>query len=339
MAARMQRGLVQRRLAPSDVWVVTDGRAGNLRQAAALATALGIDAARNWTLEARPPWRWVAPRRLPGARHAFGDSFSDALSRPPGLAIGCGRQSALATRLLREAGARVVQVLDPRLDSAHWDLVVAPRHDGLAGDNVVLLSGSLHPVDDLWLAQGRRDHPDLGQQPRPRIALLAGGTSAHAPIAEDAFDALVTALEATCLREGGSLLATTSRRTPASWQARLRASRSAVPGLRWTGGGVAGDPDANPYPGLLAWADRIVCTPDSVNMLSEAAATAAPLYIAWPDRQHGRPRGFVDALLASGRARALAPGPAHALAIEPFPVEPLRETARVAAEVRARLGL
>jgi len=101
---------------------------------------------------------------------------------------------------------------------------------------------------------------------------------------------------------------------------------------------VAGDPDTNPYPGLLAWADRIVCTPDSVNMLSEAAATAAPLYIAWPSRQQGRPRGFVQALLASGRARALDPATGD-VAIAPFPVEPMRETARVAAEVRARLGL
>ena len=337
MAARMQRKPVQREIDPAAVWVVTDGRAGNLRQAAALATALGIDAARNWTLQARAPWRWAAPRRLPGARQAFGPAFAQALDRPPALAIGCGRQSALATRLLRDAGARVVQVLDPRLDSAHWDLVVAPRHDGLAGDNVVLLSGSLHPVDDLWLAQGRRDHPAPGLAPRPRILLLAGGTSPHAAVGDAEFDALVDALEATCRREGGSLLATTSRRTPEAWARRLRATRDAVPGLRWTGG-APGDPGANPYPGLLAWADRIVCTPDSVNMLSEAAATAAPLYIAWPGRQQGRPRAFVDALLSSGRARALDPATQGGIAVAPFPVEPLRETARVAAEVRARLA-
>lgn len=337
MAARMER-CTELPVDPSAVWVVTDGRAGNLRQAAALATALGVDIARNWTLDARAPWRWVSPRRLPGARHAFGRTFARALSNPPALAIGCGRQAALATRLLREAGARTVQVLDPRLDPAHWDLVVAPRHDHVRGDNVLHLTGSLHPVDDLWLAQGRRDHPALGERPRPRIVLLAGGSSANADIDDAAFGALVDALEAVCLREGGSLLATTSRRTPAAWRQRLRASRGAVPGLRWTGGDVEGDPARNPYPGLLAWADRIVCTPDSVNMLSEAAATAAPLFIAWPGRQRGRARSFIDALVASGRACALDPsaGPLH---MNPFPVEPLRETARVAAEVRARLGL
>ena len=315
---------------PAALWVLSDGRAGNLRQAAALATALGVDVARNWTLEARAPWRWLSPRRVPAARHAFGAAFARALASPPALAIGCGRQAALATRLLRLAGARTVQVLDPRLDPGHWDLVVVPEHDRVRGPNVLTLTGSLHPVDDVWLAQGRRDHAALGTLPRPRILLLAGGHSPHVDVDDAAFGALVDSLESTCLREGGSLLATSSRRTPLHWVERLLASRGALPGVRWTGG-APGDPPQNPYPGLLAWADRIVCTPDSVNMLSEAAATTVPLYIAWPDRQRGRPRAFVDALLRVGRARAVDGQ------LSPFPVEPLRETARIAAEVRARL--
>ena len=89
----------------------------------------------------------------------------------------------------------------------------------------------------------------------------------------------------------------------------------------------------NPYAGLLAWADRIVCTPDSVNMLSEACGTRAPVQVFEPDRVGGRPRRFMDALLRHGRVRDLADGQA------PFGGEPLRETARIAAEVRARLHL
>ncbi|MGN6111982.1 MAG: ELM1/GtrOC1 family putative glycosyltransferase, partial [Luteimonas sp.] len=89
---------------------------------------------------------------------------------------------------------------------------------------------------------------------------------------------------------------------------------------------------ANPYAGLLAWADRIVCTPDSVNMVSEAAATRAPVFVADPGMARGRLRAFLDALAARGRIRPLDG------ALAPFEVEPLRETARVAAEVRTRLG-
>ena len=84
---------------------------------------------------------------------------------------------------------------------------------------------------------------------------------------------------------------------------------------------------------MLAWADRIVCSPDSVNMVSEACATRVPVHVFDPSRVSGRPRGFLDALLRSGRIRVMD------TALAWFPVEPLRETARVAAIVRERFGL
>lgn len=308
-------------------WTLSDGHAGNVRQTRALATALGL-AAREWTLESRAPWRWAAPRRLPGAARAFGAAFADALAHPPALAIGCGRQAALATRLLRGAGARAVQILDPRIALRHWDLVIAPEHDRLRGGNVIPVLGSLNPVDDLWLAAARSDFPALGRLPRPLTAVLVGGTSAHAAFDDAGVEALTAALILAQRRDGGSLLVTTSRRTPDAAVARLRALVAAMPGLLWTGSGDG----PNPYAGLLGWADRIVCTADSVNMLSEACATNVPVFVAGAERLHGRPRRFVDALLARGRVRVLDDAPAT------FAVTAMRETARVAAEVRARLA-
>jgi mitochondrial fission protein ELM1 len=102
-----------------------------------------------------------------------------------------------------------------------------------------------------------------------------------------------------------------------------------LPGMRWRD---ARD-GPNPYAGLLAHADAIVCTPDSVNMLSEAAATLVPVHVWEPHRATGRLRTFVDRLQASGRVRALEAG------FGAYPVTPLRETARVAAEVRRRLRI
>ena len=68
-------------------------------------------------------------------------------------------------------------------------------------------------------------------------------------------------------------------------------------------------------------------------MLSEACGTRAPVQVFEPDRVSGRPRRFIDALLRRGHVRDLPDGQA------PFGGEPLRETARIAAEVRARLDL
>ncbi|MFT3897853.1 MAG: mitochondrial fission ELM1 family protein [Thermomonas sp.] len=317
-------------------WTLADGRAGNQRQALALAAALGHGASRHWTLGIRAPWRWVAPREWPLSSHAFGAEFANALRSPPRFAIGCGRRAALAARLLRERGSKVVQILDPRIDTKHWDIVVAPEHDGLRGDNVVNLLGSLHPVDDPWLAQGRSDFPLLAQLPRPRVAVLVGGQSPHWPLADDAFIAMLDAIAAGVFAQGGSLLATASRRTPQKWRGALHSAVARGSGVCWTG---AGEPapaqagGANSYPGLLGWADRIVCTADSVNMLSEACATFAPVFVLGRERLAGRPRGFVERLRELGRVRDADAG------LEPFAAEPLRETARVAAIVHERLAL
>ena len=314
--------------APASVLAVSDGRAGNARQAQALAAALAA-MPRELVLQPRAPWRWLAPRRLPGGERAFGPGFTAALSAAPALAVGCGRQAALATRILRAHGTRVVQVLDPRLSTRHWDLVVAPAHDGLHGDNVITLAGSLNAVDDAWLAHGRAAFPHLATLPSPRIAVLLGGPSAHAGFGVTEFEALMAAAEAVAAREGGSLLVTASRRTPPAVREALRARPRRCPTLAW---GDDGDGD-NPYAGMLAWADRIICSADSVNMLSEACATAVPVFVQTPDAMHGRPRRFLDDLLARGRIRPLDAG------AEDFEARPLRETARVAAEVQARLGL
>ncbi len=326
----MQRnGTSAKNDATTATWLLTDGLAGNQRQASALALALGRTA-RHWLLQPQAPWRWLAPRRLPGADRAFGEGFAQALrGERPQLVVGCGRQAALATRLMRSDVTRAVQILDPRIPPSHWDLVIAPEHDGLRGPNVITLLGSLNPVDDLWLAGARKTFPAFGQLPGPRTALLLGGSSAHARFDRAAFDALASRLSAQLEREGGSLLATTSRRTPADIRARLRERLASLPQVSWYEPGEG----ANPYPGLLGWADRIVCTADSVNMLSEAAATRAPLFVFGIDRVEGRPRRFVDSLLGLRRAHAFDP---H---LRAYPVTPLRETARVAAEVRRRLAL
>ncbi|HWS77762.1 MAG TPA: mitochondrial fission ELM1 family protein [Thermomonas sp.] len=305
-----------------------DGRAGNARQAVALARALDADAG-DCTLQPRAPWRWLAPRALAGAGGAFGSAFHALLAHPPTLAIGCGRQAALATRLLRARGSRAVQILDPRIDPRQWDLVIAPAHDALRGENVITMLGSLHPVDDLWLAQARHDAPAIAALPGPHTVLLVGAPSRHASLTDAGFTALLQRL-ARCARDDhGSFSVLASRRTPPRWRELLATQPADLPGIRWRDERDG----ANPYAGLLGHAQRIVCTPDSVNMLSEAAATLAPVFVWSAGIASGRLRVFLDALRATGRVRDIDD------ALAAYGVEPLRETARVANEVRRRLAV
>lgn len=310
---------------PQTAWVISDGVAGNERQALALVSALGVPA-RVMTLPLRAPWAWFAPRRIPGGRLALSDRDRACFEAPwPDIAIGCGRSAALLTRMLRDLSkgdCYCVQILDPRIDPRHWDAVVAPRHDRLEGANVLHTLGSLNPIDDAWLTSGREAFPDFEALPRPRIALLLGGPRRGIEFDEGLSQRLIETVRATA--QGGSVLATTSRRTPPEFAARLRDALADFPGVFWNGEGT------NPYPGLLGWADRIVVTPDSVNMLSEACAAGVPVHTAATVPLPEKIEHFHAAL----RERGLLTEPDEARVAVP----PLRETQAVAVELRKRIA-
>jgi mitochondrial fission protein ELM1 len=314
-----------------ECWVITDGRAGNDRQALALADALGLPY-RHLVLGLRAPWSWFAPRQLPGGRLALPASQRRGILVPPwpAVAIGCGRAAAYYTRLLRklsEGGTYAIQVLDPRIDPAHWDTVVAPRHDGLQGPNVLHTVGSLNPVDEAWLAEGREVCPAFADLPGPRVAVLVGGPRQGIAIDAAYAAALAERLLAQQRRDGGSLLVLASRRTPAPVIGLLRERLAGTPGVVWS----SEDDGINPYPAAMGWADRLVVTPDSINMLSEACAVGCPVqtFVTAPlPRKFGR---FHVELRAAGLLRGLD---------EPAPERqpPLRETRPLAEAVKQRIA-
>ena len=98
-------------------------------------------------------------------------------------------------------------------------------------------------------------------------------------------------------------------------------------GYVWDGTGE------NPYFGMLALADAIVVTIDSVSMISEAAATSAPVLLAQLPGRSRRNSLFIDCMLAEGRVREFAGR------LEQWPVTPLDDTPEAAAEMCRRLGL
>lgn len=309
-----------------DCWVITDGAAGNQRQALALAELLEMPV-RHLQLAPGAPWSWLAPHLTLGARLALDATQRRQFAPPwPAVAIGCGRSAALYTRLLRSlsgGACYTVQILDPRVNPARWDTVIAPQHDQLTGRNVIRPLGSLNPVDEAWLLDGREADPAFATLPRPRIGVLLGGPRKGVTFNEAYIDQLISGLHARRRHDGGSLLVLASRRTPAALVERMRQGLGDVPGLVWSGS----DDGGNPYPAVLGWADRLVVTPDSVNMLSEACAVGCPVHTfvlgSLPDKLERFHRALRDA------------GLLHPLdASDTPPVPPLRVTGTIAATLR-----
>ena len=310
-------------------WAISDGAAGNERQARALAEMLD-SAPRVVRIDVRQPWDAFAPRLTFASSSAIRDESGRALAPPwPALAIGCGRRAALATRMLRrwsQGATFTVQILDPRIDPGAFDVVIAPQHDRVRGDNVIRSIGALNPVDAGWLQAGRTAFPSLGEHGAPRTTVLIGATNSAQRVDRAYFDTLIERLATWHEHDSGSYFVSASRRTPPEIAAHLRTAFGAWPGVFW-----GGDEDGeNPYAGFLGWADRFVVTPDSVNMISEASATGKPVYTFAPRAITGKLARFHAELRASGHLRTF-----DAVTERPQP-QALSETRAIAELVRER---
>jgi mitochondrial fission protein ELM1 len=301
------------------VWVLADPRAGTAAQALGIAERLG-EPFRTVPLEWGPlaGLPIPAPSLLgltPAARVGFQPPW-------PRLAISAGRRSAPLARWLARQGVRTVHCMRA-WPPAGLDLLVIGLHDDPPeAPNVLPILGAAHRITPAKLAMAREEFAALAALPSPRVALLVGG-----PVRGEGLDpAAAAALGARVAGFAGSVLATASRRTGAPATEALAVALSSVPHRlhRWGGAGP------NPLLGFMAWADALVVTGDSVSMSAEALVTAAPIFVAPLGGEGRRHLALHESLYQAGEARPLSAAPA------PFPRVPRDETARIAAEIRAR---
>jgi mitochondrial fission protein ELM1 len=306
--------------ASSPVWVLTDPRAGTAAQAIGIAARLGAGH-RILPLEWGPLARWPLPvPTLAGVRPLERGWIAPPW---PKLSITAGRRSAPVARWLALRGVRTVHCMRA-WPSSGIDLMVIGRHDNPPdAANVLPILGAAHLLTPGRLREVRSYEPDLALLPSPRVALLVGG-----PVRAEGLDPRLAAeLGARVAGFAGSVLATTSRRTGVPAAEALAAALAPVPHRlhRWGQGGAS-----NPLLEFMAWADALVVTGDSISMLSEALVTSAPIFVAPLGGEGKRHLAFHETLYAAGQARPISAAPA------PFARAPLDETARIAAEIRAR---
>ncbi|MGD0434603.1 MAG: mitochondrial fission ELM1 family protein, partial [Acetobacteraceae bacterium] len=271
------------------------------------------------------PWKWVAARLWPRPLSVVADSVRAPL---PDLVIGCGGMAAAVLAALRGKSRPVVQVQHPRMAIGRFDLIVANHHDELTGPNVILSRTALHRVTPQLLATEAELWRDrLAALPRPLVAVLLGGSNGRYRLGADAGAKLAAELAAMMRRDKVGVIVTPSRRTDPAVTVLIANAITPLGGHVWD---RSGD---NPYFGMLALADLIVVTQDSVSMISEAAATTAPVLVAELPGWSRRQGLFLKMMCDEGRVR-LFDG-----RFSLWPVTPMNDTPEAAAVMRQRLGL
>jgi mitochondrial fission protein ELM1 len=302
--------------------ILCEPYAGLQAQALGLAEAAGLAPT---TLELFPkrPWSWLAAATWPDPLRAVG------LAAPPeGLLFTAGGTAGAVGAACHRRGSRVVQVQNPRMSLRHFDLVVANAHDRLAGPNVIVTRTALHratparlaAAGELWAAR-------LAHLRRPLVAVLVGGSNGRFRLGAAEGAELAAKIAAMMKGDGVGVALTPSRRTAPAVRAELQRVLAPLGAWIWD---FAGD---NPYFGLLALADAIVVTVDSISMVSEAVATRAPVLLAELPGRSARIGRFTRGLLEAGRVRVFDGR------LETWPVSPMDDTAEAGLEVRRRLGI
>ena len=301
--------------------ILAEPYAGLQAQALGLAEAADLRAGLV-SLEARAPWRWISARLWPAPLRAV--QVPDV---GDGVLITAGGTAAVVGAALRRPGRPVVQVQHPRIAPARFDVVVVNRHDGLTGPNVIVTRTALHRVTPARLAEAAAVWaPRLAHLPRPLVAVLIGGSNGRFRLDEAVAGALGAQLADMMRRDHAGLALTPSRRTSPGVRAALSAAVQPLGGFVWDMDGE------NPYFGLLALADAIIVTEDSVSMVSEAAATRAPVLLAPLPGQSQRIRQFNRFLQQDGRVRPFTGR------LDIWPVQPMDDTLAAGQDVRRRLG-
>ena len=166
------------------------------------------------------------------------------------------------------------------------------------------------------------------------IALLVGGPRDHPLLGPDLSPALAHTLGRQVARiaakRGGAVLATTSRRTGKEATEALGGGTRAGDAPALSLGRAGREPLS---PAFLRRADAIIVTADSVSMISEACATAAPVFIALPDLAGPRHKRMIAAFERSGQVKPFAGD------LVPWRRTPLDEAGRVSREILRRFPL
>ena len=188
----------------------------------------------------------------------------------PDMLIACGHGAVATAIAARRQHVFTVYIQRPPVSVTAFNVVIGGLHDCITGDNVLSVIGTVGGVNAARLAARRAAATArFAPLPRPHTGFIIGGSNRAFTL--PASDCLRIIRSIRAASGHGSILAVTSRRTDDACRQTL---------ITTSGDDFfyAGD-DTDAYLDILAAADRLLVTGDSINMLSECCSSGKPVYI------------------------------------------------------------
>ncbi len=312
-------------------WIVTEGLTGTENQCLGVTEALGVSPIVK-RIQLNEPWKTLSPYLRLESEKTF-SSKGDPIRPPwPDLLIASGRKSIAASRhIKRQSKSKtfVVQIQDTRIGRWDFDILAVPAHDPaskLKAENILVTQATPNRITREKLNAAITQFPFFQSLPSKRVGVLIGGTAGKQVLTEEMVHNLAAQLKVLSNR-GYGLMITTSRRTGERNKAILQAALQGSNIFFWNG------MDPNPYFGILAYADVLIVTSESMSMVSEAATTGKPVYTINLNGGKPRHRLMQDNLQEKGIIRNFCGQ------IDEWTYEPLNDAELIAQEIRRKSGL
>ena len=304
--------------------ILTEGMHGMISQAEGLAKALELDYLHE-KIELNSFWKLIPPKFTPVKKFIFKNSIKKNFD----VIISCGRKSVIPSIFFKQNSQKKIfniHIQDPKVSLKNFDFIVAPEHDNLEGENVIPTKGAIHYLTMREIDENRGYLEDKINKNKDIITLILGGPTKHYKYTKENIQKIYSKLYNNINKKNLQLVVIPSMRTP------LETIKLAK---EYFGSNhlIIENVDKKAYLSGLSLANFIVVMCDSSSMISEAALTGKPIYVAQipSSKNDYRFKKFRDLFKQLNIIKELNDN------LETWNYERLDETNRVAQEIKKKL--
>ena len=252
--------------------LLTEGMHGMISQVEGLAKALEIDFTHHM-VETNLFWKLIPPNLSPVSQSIFKKINHDDFD----VIISCGRKSVIPSiHLKKTANKKVfnIHIQDPKVNLNHFDFIVAPEHDEIQGQNVISTKGAIHYLTESEINENKDYLQSFIKKDERKVwTLILGGPTKYYDYSTKNMKLIFTMLDKLLKKHNFQLVVIPSMRTPVNT---INYAKEFF-GNNHT---IIMDVEKKAYLSAFAIAEKIIVTCDSSSMISEAALTGKPIYLA-----------------------------------------------------------